>query len=285
MLVTVLAVEGSSMRNPGAHMAVAADGSYVGSLSGGCIEAAVVAEAREVLDAGRARCVRYGAGSPYIDIRLPCGGGLDVHFLPLSDTALVERACAALAARVPFTLDLPGGEGRCAEVSHVPNPKLLIVGHGAAPLSLARQAGAMAADVAILTPDTELFARAEEASYPVQLLGKTGDTHLLASDPWTAIIFLFHDHDWEGRLMARALQLPHFFIGAMGGRKAHAHRVETLRALGASAEGIASIQAPIGLFHSSRDPDTLALSTLAQVVLAYQQAFLMTPAVRLPVPA
>ena len=85
--------------------------------------------------------------------------------------------------------------------------------------------------------------------------------------------------------MARALDLPHFFIGAMGGRRAHANRVETLRALGVSAEAIASIEAPIGLFHSSRDPDTLALSTLAQVVRAYQQDFDMIPAVRLPVPA
>ena len=51
-----------------------ADGSFVGSLSGGCIENAVVAEACEALADGRGRIVRFGAGSPYLDIRLPCGG-------------------------------------------------------------------------------------------------------------------------------------------------------------------------------------------------------------------
>ena len=55
VLVTVLAVEGSAMRGPGAHMAVSEDGSFVGSLSGGCIEQAVVAEACDALRAGSGR--------------------------------------------------------------------------------------------------------------------------------------------------------------------------------------------------------------------------------------
>lgn len=103
-LVTVLAVEGSAMRNPGTHMAVAADGSFVGSLSGGCIENAVVAEACDALKAGAVRIVRFGAGSPYLDIRLPCGGGLDIHFQPLADAALPKACLAASEARQPFTV-------------------------------------------------------------------------------------------------------------------------------------------------------------------------------------
>ena len=104
VLVTVLAVEGSAMRNPGAHMAVCEDGSFVGSLSGGCIENAVVAEACEALKAGAARIVRFGAGSPYVDIRLPCGGGLDIHFQPLADGQLAQDCLAAIMARRPYTV-------------------------------------------------------------------------------------------------------------------------------------------------------------------------------------
>ena len=52
VLVTVCAVEGSSMRNPGTLMGVARDGAFTGSLSGGCIENAVVAEALDALDHG-----------------------------------------------------------------------------------------------------------------------------------------------------------------------------------------------------------------------------------------
>ena len=109
VLVTVLAVEGSAMRNPGTHMAVAADGSFVGSLSGGCIENAVVAEALGALKLRTARTVRFGEGSPYLDIRLPCGGGLDIHFQPLADGALPGACLAAIAARQPAAV----GEGPC----------------------------------------------------------------------------------------------------------------------------------------------------------------------------
>ena len=72
--------------------------------------------------------------------------------------------------------------------------------------------------------------------------------------------------------MARALELPRFYLGAMGSRKAHAARCEALAAAGVSAEEIATINAPIGLFHSSRDPETLALSALGEIIQAYQQA-------------
>ena len=64
VLVTLVGIAGSSPRALGAQMAVAADGDYRGSFSGGCIEAAIVAEALAVLDDGETRMVRFGAGSP-----------------------------------------------------------------------------------------------------------------------------------------------------------------------------------------------------------------------------
>ena len=70
-LVTITGLTGSSSRPVGTLMGVAEDGCFAGSFSGGCIEAAVVAEAVEAIRDGRPRQVRYGAGSPYIDIRLP----------------------------------------------------------------------------------------------------------------------------------------------------------------------------------------------------------------------
>jgi len=66
VLVTVGAVEGSSMRGPGTIMAVAEDGTFAGSLSGGCIENAVIGEALDVLKCAQPRVIRFGAGSPYL---------------------------------------------------------------------------------------------------------------------------------------------------------------------------------------------------------------------------
>lgn len=286
-LVTVCAVDGSSMRNPGTHMAVSEDGRFAGSLSGGCIENAVVAEAQAALAAGEPRFVRFGAGSPYLDIRLPCGGGLDLHFQPDPAPAIVTGACGAIRARQPFSIVI-GDQGialgpdaneaafdpgrQTATFRHWPNPRLSIVGHGAGVEALARLARTMHCEIAVLTPDERVERALRDDGFAVKRLSRTSDTQLLASDAWTAIVFLFHDHDWEIALMKTALAMPYFYIGAMGGRKAHAARCESLRAAGASEAAIASMHAPIGLFHSSRDPHTLALSALGEIMLAYQRA-------------
>ena len=286
-LVTVCRVEGSSMRNPGTLMAVAEDGAFAGSLSGGCIENAVVAEAVEVIRAGEPRIVRFGAGSPYLDIKLPCGGGLDLHFSPVSNPDFADACLAASAEREPFSIILgpagmkhqPGwtapyfdpasGEG---VFGYWPGPMLQIIGHGAGVEALASLARVMGCSVTVLTPDERIIAELAEHKVPAERLSRTDQTDLISSDPWSAFVFLFHDHDWEIALMEAALKQPHFYIGAMGGRKAHAFRSEALLARGVSEEAIASIHAPIGLFHSSRDPQTLALSTLGEVIRAYEAA-------------
>ncbi|MHA7819752.1 MAG: XdhC family protein [Erythrobacter sp.] len=285
VLVTVCAVEGSSMRNPGTLMGVAEDGSFAGSLSGGCIENAVVAEALDVLKEGAARFVRFGTGSKYLDIKLPCGGGLDLHFCPLEDNGIAAGCLGTSQTRTPFSIEVrPGG------VRHVPawqaprfdpasgegafgywpDPRLQIIGHGTGVEALARLARTMGCQTDVLTPDERIVASLEEQSIGARRLERTDQTDLLEGDMWTATIFLFHDHDWEIDLMQSALELPHFYIGAMGGRRAHAFRSEALQERGVSEAQIATIRAPIGLFHSSRDPQTLALSTLGEVVRAYE---------------
>ena len=152
VLVTVGAVEGSSMRNPGTIMGVAEDGSYAGSLSGGCIESAVVAEALDALKSGEPRVMRFGAGSPYLDIKLPCGGGIDLAFHPLGVSVLAGDCLDSIRDRRPFSI-LTGPE-RVVHVDkwtapqfdpttgssifgHWPAPLLQIVGHGAGVEALA----------------------------------------------------------------------------------------------------------------------------------------------------
>ncbi len=287
VLVLVCAVEGSSMREPGTIMGVAADGSFAGSLSGGCIENAVVAEALDTLAANAPRMVRFGAGSPYLDIRLPCGGGLDLHFEPLNDTPMVGQCLSAIAARQPLSLVLELGrvaftacwqptqfdtKNHSGAFGHWPGPRLAIIGHGAGVEALAMQAVTLGCATDVLTPDDRIVAALGGHSVSARLIERRSQTDLLTSDPWTAFAFLFHDHDWEIELIARALDLPHFYLGAMGGRKAHAMRSAALRTRSVSEAQIATIHAPIGLFHSSRDPRTLALSTLAQVIRAYQDS-------------
>lgn len=287
VLVTVCAVEGSSMRNPGTVMGVAEDGTFAGSLSGGCIENAVVAEALDVLAEGRPRLMRFGAGSPYLDIKLPCGGGLDVAFHAIEAEPFIAGCTASIEARKPFSICTgPSGaahvsqwrkaafdpETNTATFGHYPGPHLQIIGHGASVEQLASMAQTFGCTASVLTPDTRLIEQLAVRGIAATRLERTNQTQGLKSDPWTATIFLFHDHDWEIDLMEAALSMPHFYLGAMGGRRAHAFREGALLARGISQGELGRIHAPIGLFHSSRDPHTLALSTLAEVIRKYEEA-------------
>ena len=297
-LVTIIAVTGASSRPAGAHMAVSEDGRYAGSLSGGCIEAAVVAEAVQSIEQGAGREVRFGEGSPYMDIRLPCGGGLDLLFTPLHNGDFIAAVLDRLNARRPLSIRLPRNETKpqitqntaandekrhiavfddAVELTYIPPLRLAIFGHGAGVEALQRSAAAYGAQSVIFTPDAAIAERLTENAIPVVQLDSPGRAVEHALDRWTAEVFLFHDHDWEPHLMLGALARDAFFIGAMGSRATHRNRIEALRALGAQENAIARIHAPIGLIPSTRDPETLALSTLAQIVDAYQKRFVPAP--------
>ena len=291
VLISLIAVTGASTRNPGAHMAVAEDGSSTGSFSGGCVEAAVVSEALDVINAGKPREIRFGADSPYLDIRLPCGGGIDLLFTPIVDRAIIADIFDRINRRVPLTiiLDRESVDLSCeAElahrtsverlgsqilVHHLPAAKLNILGHGPSVESLVRLATSYGIDCAVLSPDAGVIDTVKDLAVTADLLKTPQATPLLDPDPWTACIFYFHDHDWEAHLMKQALSSPAFYVGAMGSRKTHTLRLQYLADIGVSSAESAQMVAPIGLIPSTRDPATLALSTLAQVVESYHRHF------------
>ncbi|MCC4118469.1 XdhC family protein [Aromatoleum toluclasticum] len=78
-LATVVKTWGSSPRPEGSHLAVAEDGGFVGSVSGGCLEGAVVTEALEVIDEGRPRLLEFGVSDQQAwDVGLACGGSVQI---------------------------------------------------------------------------------------------------------------------------------------------------------------------------------------------------------------
>jgi len=83
-LARVVDLEGSGPRLPGAAMAVADDGEVAGSVSGGCVEAAVVTEALEVLEKGERRVVSFGfSDDDAFAVGLTCGGTVHLFIEPL----------------------------------------------------------------------------------------------------------------------------------------------------------------------------------------------------------
>ncbi len=85
-VATVISVEGSAPRPIGARLAVTAGGEMAGSVSGGCVEHAVVIEAQDVLKTGKPRVLRYGITDEMAwDIGLACGGTIEVFVEPVND--------------------------------------------------------------------------------------------------------------------------------------------------------------------------------------------------------
>ena len=83
-LARVVDLEGSGPRDPGAAMAVSGDGEVIGSVSGGCVEGAVVTEALEVLASGEPRLVTFGySDDDAFAVGLTCGGTVHLFIEPL----------------------------------------------------------------------------------------------------------------------------------------------------------------------------------------------------------
>ncbi len=285
VLVTLTAIDGSSPRAVGAQMAVAADGRHIGSFTGGCIEAAVVAEAIGTLGDGAGRLVRFGAGSPYLDIRLPCGSGIDLLFNPHPDRDALARTLAQHDRREPAALRLSkagvmpgsdpgagtGWQGDAFLLCYPPTLRIVAMGQGEELTALARLARAFGAHVCALSSDDRALAALAAAG--CETIALTTRTHLppLATDRWTAIISLFHDRDWEEALLPHALAAASFYIGAIGSPRTQQDRRDALAAAGIPRHRRDKLQTSVGLIAATRDPATLALSTLAQIVLDYHR--------------
>lgn len=253
-LVTLVEVVHGAARLPGAQMAVRADGPYCGYVSGGCTEAAVAAEAIEALAEGRNRVVRFGAGSPFFDITLPCGGGIALDIRPLSSAAalkavrqsLLSRRCATLCLAADGDVTTGHADRRTGwqdegfTIAYRPEVRVVIGGRG-------------------LEAET-VSALALASGYLVSFADGRSEI-----DADTAVVLLNHDVEKDLPVLQKALDGQPFYLGALGSRRTHDRRVEALLDQGYSEEAIARIKAPIGLFPKARDARSLALSILADI--------------------
>jgi xanthine dehydrogenase accessory factor len=288
-LCTIVSLDGPFSRPLGAQLAVASDGRFAGSISGGCLETALTEEAVEAMKDGLNRKPRYGTGSPYLDVRLPCGGGLDIVVDVNLEISLLRKALELGRARQSFALAfdpnaqrsslriIPQGATPGAEEfirRFEPRLRILLAGRGWEIVAMARQAR---------TSDCEIVVASQEkatldfcAPFADQLIALTTPRSIpkLPLDADTAVACLFHEHEWEAGLLLDALRSPAFYVGALGSKQTHARRIETLEALGAGPDDIARLKGPIGLF-ASRDPASLAVSALAEILekrIAQKQA-------------
>jgi xanthine dehydrogenase accessory factor len=105
VLARVVDIAGSGPRLPGAAMAVNADGEVAGSVSGGCVEGAVVTEALDIMESGDRRLVSFGySDDDAFAVGLTCGGTIHLFLAPLADDELSGALRDAIAADEPVAL-------------------------------------------------------------------------------------------------------------------------------------------------------------------------------------
>ena len=257
-LCTVTGIDGSWSRRLGAQLAVLPDGTTRGSLADGCLERALAQEAR---GSNVARGLRFGQGSPFLDVRLPCGSGIDVWVDPAPDIAQLVAATRALADREPASLIIGDGHQPAFTRRYLPKLRLIIMGSGPEVAALSRMAAAQGLNLTVAAP------AGEGAEVGLAL----GRPPAIAVDRWTAIAVLFHDHEWERAILPWALATPAFYVGAQGGHTARELRQAMLAEAGLTPADRARLRSPIGLFSGARTPSVLALAILAEIVAEYEQ--------------
>ncbi len=298
-LATVVETWGSAPRRVGAQLAVSGEGAIEGSVSGGCVEGAVVAEALEAIEAGEARLLEFGVSDEdAFAVGLACGGTIRVLVEPVGRVlpeAMLTELVEHRAARRPvaYVVDLEGGprrlategyagrfrmdrsgveeDGRSFVAIHNPPLRLVVVGavHIAqALLPMARIAGY---DPVLVDP-REAFA--SEARFPGERLVHDWPDDAMDAiglDARTALVLLTHDPKLDDPAIARALRSEVFYIGALGSTRTHAKRVARLGDAGFSEEEIGRIHAPVGLDIGAAGPAEIAVAILAEMTRVLRQ--------------
>ncbi|WP_089230556.1 XdhC family protein [Tropicimonas sediminicola] len=280
VLAVIVGVEGPSYRPVGATMAIFADGARAGTLSSGCVESDIALHGLDTLERGRPTVLRYGRGSPFIDIQLPCGGGLDILLLPRPDREALGDLAQRRAARQPCTLEVAeetgamairetGETGRDAGLFRLrclPELRFLVFGKGPEASTFAALVKSAGYPNMLLSPDAETLEEAARAGSETRHLVRPFLPEDVAVDAWTAIVLFFHDHDWEPPILEGALATKAFYIGAQGSQRARDARLLMLEGMGVPEDARARLHGPVGLIPSARDARTLAVSVLAEIL-------------------
>ena len=280
---------GSAPRKPGSIMLLTRDGNHAGSLSGGCVEGAVITEAEALAPDSAPLSLTFDVATDDAwSVGLACGGEIQVHLQPVGPKNLktLIEAKSRLAARQGLSLkicktggglsisDPPGDQLLATEVVEteesytiqVPAPPRILVS-GAVHITeyLADFARSVGIPVDVIDPrPVFLEARSLDAAesydyWPDELpIG-------LRPDRMTAVVALSHDPKIDDPLLKLALSSDCFYIGALGSKKSHQKRLTRLRADGLTDAVLDRIRGPVGLPIGAANPAEIALSIIAEI--------------------
>lgn len=283
-LATVVETWGSAPRRVGSHLTVRDDGLFEGSVSGGCVEGDVIANAAEAIAERGFRRLDYGvADETAWRVGLACGGRISVLVQAVDDAAFPPRLLdALLTARhegraLTLATDLSTGrttegEQEGAFVNRYQPPlRLMIVGAVHISQAMAPMARLLGYAVSIVDPRGSFGAAARFEG--VEVDDRWPDEALADWKPnaASAVVTLTHDPKLDDPALVAALRSPAFYVAALGSRRTHAARIERLAAMGFDEADLARIHGPAGLDIGAANPAEIALSVLAQMTAAWRR--------------
>jgi xanthine dehydrogenase accessory factor len=286
-LVTVARTWGSAPRQPGAMMAIHADGRFAGSVSGGCVEDDLVQRVlRGEFERQPPALVEYGVSAA--DTRrvgLPCGGRLQLVVEYVDAAAPLRRVLDTIDRRQRITRRVCMNTGEASLHTASDNDefsfdddnlikvfgpawRMLIIGAG----ELARRVAqlAMTLDYAVTICDSrpeyadgwEVDDAEFSTAAPAELVRQ------FTPDRRTVVLALAHAPALEDDALVAALHSEAFYVGALGSRGNQRARAQRLQKRGLSNAQLARLHGPVGLDIGSRTPAEIAIAITAALIQA-----------------
>jgi xanthine dehydrogenase accessory factor len=305
-LATVTQTWGSSPRPVGAVMGVREDGVAVGSVSGGCVEGAVMQAALDCLRSGKPRMLDFGALSDESvwEVGLSCGGRIQVWVDPdpmrrpvwqSIVSQINSKISAALITRFePFEQwTSPEEVGSTALVSLIESAiqrgqsteieaeedryfvqvfplreRLIIVGAVHIAIPLIRFAKELGFETMVIDPRPQLATTDRFPTAPDMIVAEWPERALAGLELTNECycVVLTHDPKIDDVALAVFLRSPAAYIGALGSRVTQEKRRRELVSQGFAVNDLARIHGPVGLNIGARSPEEIALSIMAEIV-------------------
>jgi xanthine dehydrogenase accessory factor len=283
-LGTIVKTWGSAPRPVGAMVAIRDDGQIVGSVSGGCVEDDLVDKVKERLAAAKKpELLTYGiTNEDATRWGLPCGGTLQLVVEPVSDQSglaeLLEKIGAQQLVKRRVEMDSgrstlePGRwqdvlefDGKTLSAVHGPRWRLILIGAGQLTRYLAEMAKMLDYQVIVVDPREEYAAGWDLPGVKLDRGMPDDVVRELNLDGHSAVVALTHDPKLDDLALMEALKSAAFYVGAIGSKKNNDARRERLKEFDVSADEIARLRGPVGLYIGSKTPPEIAVAIMAEM--------------------
>jgi xanthine dehydrogenase accessory factor len=234
-VATIVNVRGSIPSFETAKMLVRDDGSIVGTIGGGCVEAEIWQAAREVMESEKPRTLTFNLNQdPKYDAGLVCGGTLDIFVEPVLPPAL-----------------------------------LYIFGAGHVSISLYNVAKSAGFDV-IVVDDRATYANRERFPEAKEVIAEDFDRALARLSPSESayLVIVTRGHRDDMRVLRWAVQTPARYIGMIGSKRKTITIFRELTQEGLSADLFDRVHAPVGLDIGAITPEEIAVAITAELIAA-----------------